>query len=137
MANDLSEKARLVLLHVFRKFRENPGPIPDYATLAAELPLSITDIDEAAIELSLSGHVQVVRVMGDCGNGGIYIQDKGKVVAANLRDTAMRHVPQSDDAGNEPSRSGRVGRWLLDHVVAEVVVAVIVALVLVWIGIGQ
>lgn len=33
--------------------------------------------------------------------------------------------------------SGKVGAWILDHIVAEIIVAVIVAMILIWLGFKQ
>jgi len=100
------------------------------------LELSLNDIDEAATELAVHGFVQIIKVMGDQANYGVFIQDKGKVAAAKIRDarTPTRASLGGLTTTKKTSWMRRVGHWMLDQVIAKIVVAIVVALLLLWLG---
>lgn len=136
MPNELSEKASRVLSQMYSRFRANPAAIPDYATLAADLCSSITEIDEAATELSVLGYIQIVSTWGDHGNCGVLILDEGKLAATRIRDVTLLTpgLPGAVPTEHKLSRSSRFFQWVLDHIVLKTIAAIIVGLLLVWLG---
>ena len=116
----LSHDARLVLTHLYARYRDDGNVIPSYDEIAKSLPLTEQSVDEAATELSVCGYVELLRTSSKTN---VWIQDAGKVEAVRARRNS-KHCLRG------------VGSWLLDHIVATILAGLSLAVLLAWIGLG-
>jgi hypothetical protein len=117
-ANELSKHARQLLEYLYAEYR-NQRSVLSCDDIAAHLPLTKQSVDEAARELSVCGGVKLTQTSAGTL---VVLQDAGIVEAVRSR-------------RNPNGLHRRVGLWLLDHVV-KIILGLILAALIAWIGIG-